>query len=533
MSQSFLVLLPPTIVFMISLYTKQLTPAFLAGIIAAALISTGAKDPIAFITLLKDRFSTQLFSIDNFYIYGFLISIGCLIALLLRTGGAYAFSQLFTKKLRSSKEAEGSTFLFSCILFIDDYLSNLTVGHIMRPITDSFHIPRAKLAFLVHSMTSPLAILAPISSWSAMIISQLENTGVQSITKSTSIIFIDPAYVYLYTIPFTFYSLLMIFSVLFIILSTLSFGPMRKHEIIAKKENNLFGGKKPLNSLSKKHPHPSATIFDFILPLSSLFISIFFGTAYFGNYYLLGGNSTFLEAMQSNSNPFSVLFFAGFFSFLISFLYAYSTKKIPLNSFFSITTQGSSLMLGAIKMIFLAGIFGTLLSQDLQTGQYLAKTLINSVPIAFLPCMFYTIALIVTVATGSAWGTIGMLLPIAIPMIIKLSGMDCPVDPVSIYILYPTLGAIFSGSVCGDHLSPVSETSIMAASSSGCYPMDHIKTQLPYALPATIITFFSFIIAGFISNYFWSIIISLSFGIIFCIIPLKMMDLLENRKTTK
>ncbi len=533
MSQSFFVLLPPTIVFMVSLYTKKLTPAFVAGIITAALISTGVKNPISFITLLKDRFLTQLLSIDSFYIYGFLISIGCLIALLLRTGGAYAFSRLFTKKLRSSKQAEGSTFLFSCILFVDDYLSNLTVGHIMRPITDSFYIPRAKLAFLVHSMTSPLAILAPISSWSAMIISQLENTGIQSITQSKSIIFIDPAYVYLYTIPFTFYSLFMIFSVLFIILRAISFGPMRKHEIIAKKEGNLFGGKKPLNSLSQKKPHPSATIFDFILPLSSLFISIFLGTAYFGNYYLLGGNLTFLEAMQSNSNPFSVLFFAGFFSFFISFLYACFTKKIGFNSFLSMTTEGSSLMFGAIKLIFLAGIFGTLLSQDLQTGQYLAKTLINSVPIAFLPCMFYVISLIITVATGSAWGTIGMLLPIAIPMIIKLSGLNCPVDPESIYILYPTLGAIFSGSVCGDHLSPVSETSIMAASSSKCYSIDHIKTQLPYALPATITTFFSFIIAGFIPNYFWSTIISLSFGVTFCIISLRVMHLLDNRKTTK
>jgi len=231
MTNSWLVLTPPIIVLVLAFITKKLNPSLLTGIICAALIATdfniigGAK-------LAGTRLWERLIDLDSIFTYSFLIMLGIVVVLVGRSGGAAAFARVAAKKLRSAKMAETSSILLSFSLFIDDYLSNTTVGYVMRPLTDSFKVARVKLAFLVHSIATPLVVLAPISGWSAMITSSLDTSGVA-----------DPFFVYIRSIPFIFYSFLMLISVWFIVRRKISFGPMRAHEAIAQKTGNLMGGK--------------------------------------------------------------------------------------------------------------------------------------------------------------------------------------------------------------------------------------------------------------------------------------------------
>jgi len=521
MVNSWVVLLPPVLVLLIALSTKRLAVALSIGIVAASCIATDYFYPISALQLISTHLYTQITDPDNLYTYGFLVLIGSLIVLLGQTGGADAFAQLFTKRLKSARAVEASSFLLSCTLFIDDYLSNLTVGHVMRPLTDTFLIPRAKLAFLVHSMTGPLVILAPISSWGAMIISQLENAGISNTMHTHTKVLVDPFYVYLKSIPFIFYSLFLIASIVFIIRKRISFGPMKLHEQIAHNENNLFGGKAAPSTIDiHKNNDTPGTMTDFLLPLITLIITVIGGIAYSGGYYLFGGTATFMQALRNNQQPFFVLASAGLITFSISAAYALLRRRVTISDLPPIVVQGTLLMASPIIMVFLASTLGLILKNDLHTGQYLAHALVGSVSMAFLPCMFYVASLIITIATGSAWGTIALMLPIAVPMVTSMSGLTLPTTPEHIFILYPVLGALFSGAVCGDHISPISETTIMAASSSGSYTIDHVKTQFPYAAPAAACAFISFIIAGHISSYSQSLIISLIVGTILCLMTL-------------
>lgn len=517
MVDSCLVLLPPVLVLIIALYTKQLAPSLIVGIIGAGFISAGINNPLSAIMLITERLYAQITDSGNIYTYCFLIIIGSLIVLLGQTGGASAFAQLFTQRLKSARMVETSSFLLSCTLFIDDYLSNLTVGHVMRPLTDTFLIPRAKLAFLVHSMTGPLVILAPISSWAAMIVSQLENAGITNVPSPTMHIMVDPFYVYLKSIPFIFYSIFLIASVLFIIKTRTSFGAMKEHELIAQEKGNLFGGKSAPTTIDINEQNDApGSLSDFLIPLITLVASVIGGIAYAGGYYLFGGTATFMQAVRNNPQPFLVLASAGLITFIISFAFAWIRKRITLQAVPAITVQGALLMASPIIMVFLASTLGSILTHDLHTGQYLASLLVGNVSMAFLPSMFYIASLAITIATGSAWGTIALMLPIAVPMVTSMAHVAIPTTPEHVYILYPVLGALFSGAVCGDHISPISETTIMAASSSGCHTIDHVKTQFPYALPATVYTFIALIIAGHIPVYTQSLIASLGIGTLLC-----------------
>jgi Na+/H+ antiporter NhaC len=405
------------------------------------------------------------------------------------------------------------------VLFIDDYLSNLTVGTVMRPLTDHVGIPRSKLAFLVHSLSGPLVILVPVSSWVAMITSNLHYSGVGQEARKSVKIFANPFFIYLNSIPFIFYSLILIASIWFIIHYHISYGPMRKHEHIAATTGNLLGGKpSPITTLPVDH-HTEGTLFDLIFPLATLIFGVIAGILYRGNCYIFGGTNSIIEALQQNNNPFAVLFFAGLGSLIISFASALMRKRITITLVPTLIKEGFNLMIQAIIMITLASVLGALLKDDLHTGDYLARTLLHSMSITMLPFAFFMVALVTAVMTGTSWGTIALLLPIAIPMLIATTALPLPLDPADIPFLFPVIGAIFSGAVCGDHVSPISETTIMAATSTTSYPLDHAYTQIFYALPTIICTGISFLVSGQLTHYSLSTnaLISFSVGLILCL----------------
>lgn len=518
MLPSWLVLLPPLLILVATLITKRLNISLILGLIAAAAIA-GNFSFAESGQLLFQRILAQATDPENLYLYAFLIILGIIISLLEYTGAAMAFAYRLTKRLTTAKNTQTSALLLSTSLFIDDYLSCLTTGYVMRPLTDKFHIPRAKLAYLIHSLSGPLVILAPISSWIALITSQLENAGISPVATNKTRIIADPFFIYLQSIPFIFYSLILIASVWFIVRRTISFGPMHTQEVIAQKTGNLFGGKQPIHAESLELQSSASTMWDLIIPLAVLISCFIIGIEWVGGYSLLGGNYTFLEALQKNNRTGFVLFIASIITLVVSLFISLMRKTFRFSAFKLIAYNGFSMMRSSIVMVFLASTLGIMLREDLQTGTYLAQVLYGAISIALLPLLFYIISIITALITGSAWGTIALMVPIAVQMITSLLAIPLPANPTDVIILFPVLGAIFSGAACGNHISPIAETTIMSSSSAGCYILDHANTQFWYTLPVIISAAASFLCCGLLMDYpiLANAAISLAVGLILCI----------------
>lgn len=518
--------IPPFLVLVTACITRKLNPSLIVGLLSAAFIAADAS-PVGAVAILLKRFTEKILDIDTFYSFGFLIAIGSLIGLVAHTGGVQALAQTIAPRLKKKSSAERYSFFLSMLLFIDDYLSNLTVGTVMRPLTDHVNIPRAKLAYLVHSLSGPLVIMVPVSSWVAMITSNLHYAGVDQGARAAIKIYANPFFVYLNAIPFIFYSIILIASIYFIIHYHISYGPMREHEHIAATTGNLLGGKpEPIATLPVDHTK-KGSLFDLIFPLTTLIVSVIIGILYRGNCYLFGGTNTILQALQQNNNPFAVLFFASIISLVISFASALLRKRMTLAHVPLFIKDGFMLMVQAIIMITLASVLGAMLKDDLHTGEYLARTLLQSMSISLLPFAFFAVSLITAIMTGTSWGTIALMLPIAIPMLIATTALPSPLNPADIALLYPVIGAIFSGAVCGDHVSPISETTIMAATSTTSYPLDHAYTQIFYALPAIICSGIAFLISGQLAHYSLAMnaAISIGVGLTLCILLLTALHL--------
>lgn len=309
---------------------------------------------------------------------------------------------------------------------------------------------------------------------------------------------------------------------------------MRTHEHIAATTGNLLGGKpEPIATLPVDHTI-QGSLFDLIFPLASLIVSVIVGILYRGNCYLFGGTNTILQALQQNNNPFAVLFFASIFSLVISFACALMRKRMTVPHIPVFIKDGFMLMVQAIIMITLASVLGAMLKDDLHTGEYLARTLLQSMSITMLPFAFFMVSLITAIMTGTSWGTIALMLPIAIPMLIATTALPLPLVPADIPLLFPVIGAIFSGAVCGDHVSPISETTIMAATSTTSYPLDHAYTQIFYALPAIICSGVSFLISGQLAQYSLAMnaAISIGVGLALCILLLIVLHLWYKKNRT-
>ncbi len=492
--QTWFILLPPLIVLLSAFIFQRLNLSLALGILSGALIASHGNIQASALLALK-RLLAQITDPDYLYLYGFLLLIGTFIVLISKAGGAYAFGKAITHHLRSKRSVETSSLILSTGLFLDDYLSTLTVGYIMRPLTDAWHIPRAKLAYLVHSLSGPLVIMAPVSSWVAMLTSQIESSGI-STTDPFARIVADPYFTFLNTIPYIFYSLLTVITAWVIVRYRISYGPMGTQEKIARETHNLFGGKTPL--IQKFHPeeHPHATYWDLILPLGFLVLLVFSSILWVGDFSLFGGHNSLLMALKNNTNTFFALCLASAITVIGTFIFAIMRKTIQTSDISAIIRQGVSLMQGAIIMVILASTLGALLKLDLQIGTVVAQSLGTVLVPWTLPALFFIISTIISTMTGSSWGTIAIMLPSTMQLLSSLNSFNLNGSPQDSAILLAILGAIFSGSVCGDHISPLSETTIMASTSSGAYPLDHAITQLFYAIPVIIGTLVGFITIG-------------------------------------
>jgi Na+/H+ antiporter NhaC len=517
MSTNWLVLLPPLIVIALAFITQRVLFALVMGILSGALIAS--KFSLSFAAQIIFSSLKAQFDPANLYTFGFLIFLGALITLISVTGGTQAYGAIIKKRLTNARNAQTASILLSFCFAIDDFFSILTVGSIMKPVTDSFKVPRIKLAFLIDSLAAPLIILVPVSTWVAMILMQLEKAGV-SLNKATQpLIFEDPFAFYLGTIPFVFYSFIIAASVIYLVRAQSSWGLMATHEAVAQKTGNLFGGLDTPHQEKAGHASISrGTLLDFIFPLGTLLLGVFGAILYLGNSSLLGGNNTLAQTMQQ-TDIFLALLIGSLIALIASCSLALLRGTILFHNLPLLAHGGYDLMKDSIALLFLAWTFGTLLKNDLRTGDYIAHLLVGSVSSSLLPAMFFIASLITSVGTGSSWGTIAVLVPLAVPLVTSFTDLVTPIFISQLPLALPVVGAVFAGAVAGDHVSPIGTTTIMSSASAQADLHAHVKSQLVYAAPALIGTFLAFIVVGCTLHmgtvYAWAL--SLSVGLSFAI----------------
>lgn len=503
---SWLSIAPPLIVFILGCATKRICLSLFVGVLTAAFIASDfmlldtaslAANGIWHNTKISYLFSPDTFSsASNFFIVTFVLCLGILIEMIRRSNAATAFVDFVESSVKTPKAAETGTLLLSHCLSIDDYLSSLTTGSVMRHLTDKFRIPRVKLAFLTDSMAAPLVMLTPISSWSAAVIGFLTENGVHAERDSETLLLANPYSVYLNILPYIFYSTTLIASVWLIVRFGLSFGTMHEHEVIAQRTGNLTGGKKNNIEDEVEGPH-DATIIDFFVPIGSLLLSTLFYIFQMGGYWMFGGEKGLLDALQ-NAPISLVLFASGLTSLSLSTAYFLARKKLSFSTLAVTVKQGIKLMFPVCVILVFSWTMGDLLRQNLKTGEWLASLFAGTISITFMPLILFINASIISLALGSSWATTAIMLPIAIPMVMTMNGVEAPASIDQLPVIFPVFGAILSGAVCGDHISLISETTIMATTSAMCDHFDHFKTQLAYALPTFFGAATAFLLSGFL-----------------------------------
>jgi Na+/H+ antiporter NhaC len=510
MEPNILSLLPPFIVLFLGYATRNIWLSLFAGIFSAAFIATGFS-PVETLTLAFSKlflnldidkffFPSRFWQSWNSFICIFLFILGILVTLMRYSGGAFAYGNAIKSRIKDKKSAETSSLVLSMILFVDDYFSSLTVGSVMRPITDKMKIPRAKLAFLVDSMSAPLAILCPFSSWVAAIIGFLKENGISSVPTENTLIIASPLSTYLSMIPYIFYSFIIMGTTFFIVRRGVSFGLMGKHEEIARATGNLVGGQKIQDDTSYD-PHErnkrNASLIDFLFPILTLMVCVISGLLFSGEAAIFCGSRSCIEALQ-NSSAAIALFTGGIFTLLICTLFFLFRRKIALKELPSLYWEGILLMLPAVIVLILAWTLGDILRNDLMTGDYIAITMVGSFSVPLLPVLFFGASCLISLSIGSSWGTAAIMFPIAIPMVVAVSNAETPTTMAALPLFYPILGAVLSGCVAGDHISPISDTTVMSATSTGSPHMDHVRTQMTYAIPVIIVTALAFLMVGYL-----------------------------------
>lgn len=506
MELTWISLLPPLIVVGTVAVTHQLNISLVFGIVSAALIATHG-ELFSALLLCWHKGVIHFLDVDNVYLYLLLIIISSLIALLTVTGSAAACARIIGKKMRTKRSVELSVVMLSFLLSIDDYLSILTVGFVMRPIADRLGVVRTKLAYIVHALAGPLVIIIPISTWAAAVLAQLDNAGIN--LNAPHKIIADSFYVYLKTIPFIFYSFFVVISVWFVVITRIGYGNIAQDEYRAIDSDS---SNKEILTYEQEEVHSLVELF---MPIMLLVGGVFIGILYAGKYHLFGGSNSFFDAFRENHQTFLIMFMSGLTAFVASMMLFVHKRMISLIQVPAVIYEGACLMRSSIIMIVLASILGSFLRLELQTGSYVASLLLGVTPLFLIPVLLFILSLTITLITGSAWGTFSLLIPIATQMVISFLGLKPPVTLDQIAILFPALGAVLSGAACGNHISPFAETTIMTATSTGIDPLEHAKTQFIYTVPVIVATLISFIIAGLLcdSGLYKSFCISAGAGI--------------------
>ena len=498
-------LVPPVIAIGLALITKEVYSSLFIGVAVGGLfyagLNIGALD-----TVLNDGIVAAV--ADNAGIFVFLVLLGILVALLNKAGGSAAFGRWAKTHIKTRAGAMLATFALGVIIFVDDYFNCLTVGSVMRPVCDNHRISRAKMAYLIDATAAPICMIAPISSWAAAVSTAVEGTYIES-TYSGLQLFVR-------AIPYNFYSLLTIVMVLFLCRSQMDFGPMRTHEQNAILNGDLFtSGEQP--EAVEEVSNPRARVIDLVLPIVVLIVLCVAGLLYSGDYF--SGESLF--AAFENCDAFVGLPWGGILALIITIIYFILRRVISFKDAMSCIPQGFCAMVPAILILTLATSLKNMTSM-LGAAEFVGGVMKTASASLYnmLPAIIFLVACFLAFATGTSWGTFGILVPIVLEVFRGAAGSQ---------LMFVGISACLAGAVFGDHVSPISDTTIMASAGAQCNHLNHVSTQLPYAATVAVVSFVSFIIAGFVQNWY----ICLPIGIVLMVATLFVIRAVTGRKAAE
>ncbi|MBO7250084.1 MAG: Na+/H+ antiporter NhaC family protein [Clostridia bacterium] len=488
-------LLPPIIAIGLALITKEVYSSLLVGIISGALLASN----FSFAGTLDFTINDGLISAvaDSAGIFIFLVELGILVALINKAGGSVAFGNWAKTHIKTRTGAMLATFVLGVLIFIDDYFNCLTVGSVMRPVTDSHKISRAKLSYLIDATAAPICMIAPISSWAAAVSSYAEDG--QGLA-----LFIN-------AIPFNFYSLLTLVFIVAIAIMGFDYGSMRIHELNAINNGDLYTcGEK--NESVEVTPSSKGIVLDLVFPVVALIVSCVFALIYVGGFF---DGVSFVNAFADTDATVG-LPWGGLVALIITIAYMLCRRVITFKESMDCAPQGFIAMVPAIMILTFATALKNMTS--LLGAKYFVGNLMSGQAAAlgaFLPAIIFLVACVLAFATGTSWGTFGILIPIV-----------TAIFPADSTILIIGMSACLAGAVCGDHCSPISDTTIMSSAGGQCNHINHVSTQIPYAVTVAAISFVMYIFSGFVQNA-W---IALPVGVALTVATLFVIRAIVNKK---
>ena len=477
-------LLPPALAIILALITKEVYTSLLTGIITGALLYSGFNLELMINTMFFNEnggMTAKLSSISNIGILLFLVMLGILVALMNKAGGSAAFGRWAAEHIKTRIGAQLATMMLGIVIFVDDYFNCLTVGSVMRPVTDTHKVSRAKLSYIIDSTAAPVCIIAPISSWAAAVTSSVpDDSDINGFTT------------FLKTIPYNFYAILTLIMVLYVIIRKVDFGAMRRHEINAINGDLYTTPERPYKDEEEIRADKNGKVRYLTVPVMVLIGCCITAMLYTGGFF---SGKSFVQAFSESDAAVGLVIGSAVTLFITFIMYMFE-EVLTFQEFTDCISEGFKAMVAPILILTLAWTLSgmtNLLGADIYVAGLVAGwagALQN-----FLPAIIFVVAMFLAFATGTSWGTFGILIPIVI-------GVFSTGE-----MLVISIASCLAGAVCGDHCSPISDTTIMASAGGQCYHMNHVTTQLPCVLVAASISFAGYIIAGITQNVYISLAI--------------------------
>ena len=499
-------LLPPLVAIILALITKEVYSSLFVGIVVGALIYSGFKFEGTVTQIFEGGIIKVLSDSYNVGILIFLVILGSVVCMMNKAGGSAAFGRWASKKIHTRVGAELAAIILGILIFIDDYFNCLTVGSVMRPVTDRHHVSRAKFAYLIDATAAPVCIIAPISSWAAAVSGFVEGQ--------------DGLAIFVRTIPYNFYAILTIVMMVGMVLMKTEFGAMRTHEINALNGDLYTTSARPYeNATDDETPNPRGKVIDLVIPIVMLVICCVISMIYTGGFF---SGTDFVTAF-SQSDASTGLAMGSAFGLVFAIIFYMIRRVVNFRDCMGCIPEGFKAMVPAIMILTFAWTLKAM-TDSLGAAVFVEeamRSVAGGIEV-ILPAIIFLVGCGLAFATGTSWGTFGILIPIVVAVFEKSS-------PEMMII---SMSACMAGAVCGDHCSPISDTTIMASAGAQCDHVTHVSTQLPYAILAAAVSFVTYIVAGFVKTA-W---IALPVGIVLMLIVLfviKMMNPMPIEKPTE
>ncbi|MCI8416186.1 MAG: Na+/H+ antiporter NhaC family protein [Lachnospiraceae bacterium] len=499
MYATFWALIPPVVAIGLALITKEVYSSLFVGILVGGLFYSGFSFEGTVLHIFQDGIISVLSDSYNVGILIFLVILGAMVSLMNKAGGSAAFGRWASEHIKGRVGAQLATVALGVLIFIDDYFNCLTVGSVMRPVTDKHNISRAKLSYLIDATAAPVCIIAPISSWAAAVTGFVEGE--------------DGLALFIRAIPYNFYALLTIIMMIALAVMNADFGPMAVHEANAKKGDLFTTPDRPYGDGQALEHAGNGSVKDLLIPIITLIICCVIGMIYTGDFF---SGESFVNAF-SNCDASLGLALGSFFGLLITVILYLVRRVLSFKECMNCIPEGFQAMVPAILILTLAWSLKAM-TDSLGAAEYVEALVKSSADsfVAVLPAIIFVVGCLLAFATGTSWGTFGILIPIVVEAF-------SATNPALLTI---SISACMAGAVCGDHCSPISDTTIMASAGAQCNHVNHVSTQLPYAVSVAVISFITYLVAGFVQTA-W---IALPVGVI---LMMGFLFVVKNRNSNK